>query len=129
MSINALAHLFRVTTWAKATGLLWGPRLTAAPPVVTITEEMNPQWMDQAQTRPRTNTPRSAAKRDEVRILSGCVRRRTTGNADQAVIENTDRRSKDYGDIKDKSAPSTPTSRISRNTAPRLSRRRRSIGT
>ncbi len=40
-----------------------------------------------------------------MRILSGVFEGRTTGTPVQLMIENTDQRSKDYGDIKDKFRP------------------------
>jgi chorismate synthase len=42
---------------------------------------------------------------DQVRILSGVFEGRTTGTPIGLMIENTDQRSKDYGDIKDKFRP------------------------
>jgi chorismate synthase len=42
---------------------------------------------------------------------------RTTGTPIQLMIENTDQRSKDYGDIAQPSGPAMPTSPITRNTA------------
>ncbi|HSG57130.1 MAG TPA: chorismate synthase, partial [Paracoccaceae bacterium] len=42
---------------------------------------------------------------DQVRILSGVFEGRTTGTPVQLMIENTDQRSKDYGDIAEKFRP------------------------
>jgi chorismate synthase len=42
---------------------------------------------------------------DQVRILSGVFEGKTTGTPIGLLIENTDQRSKDYGDIKDKFRP------------------------
>ena len=42
---------------------------------------------------------------DQVQILSGVFEGKTTGTPIGLIIENTDQRSKDYGDIKDKFRP------------------------
>jgi len=42
---------------------------------------------------------------DQVRILSGVFEGKTTGTPIGLMVENTDQRSKDYGDIKDKFRP------------------------
>jgi chorismate synthase len=42
---------------------------------------------------------------DQVRILSGVFEGKTTGTPIGLIVENTDQRSKDYGDIKDKFRP------------------------
>ena len=42
---------------------------------------------------------------DQVKILSGVFEGRTTGTSIQLMIENTDQRSKDYGDIAEKFRP------------------------
>lgn len=76
----------------------------AAPPGVPIDEAMIQQWLDKRKPgQNKYTTQRREA--DEVRILSGTFEGVTTGTPIQLMIENTDQRSKDYGDIKDKFRP------------------------
>ena len=61
-------------------------------------------WLDRRKPgQNKYTTQRREA--DEVRILSGVFEGQTTGTPVQLMIENTDQRSKDYGDIKDKFRP------------------------
>jgi chorismate synthase len=98
MSINSFGHLFRVTTWGESHGPALGATVDGCPPGVTITEEMIQHWMDKRKPgQNKYTTQRREA--DEVRILSGVFEGVTTGTPIQLMIENTDQRSKDYGDI------------------------------
>jgi len=104
MSINSFGHLFRVTTWGESHGPALGATVDGCPPGVPIDESMIQQWMDKRKPgQNKYTTQRREA--DEVRILSGTFEGVTTGTPIQLMIENTDQRSKDYGDIKDKFRP------------------------
>jgi len=55
-------------------------------------------WLDKRKPgQNKYTTQRREA--DQVRILSGVFEGKTTGTPIQLMIENTDQRSKDYGDI------------------------------
>jgi chorismate synthase len=98
MSFNTFGHLFRVTTWGESHGPAIGCTVDGCPPGVALTEADIQPWMEKR--KPGTSkftTQRKEA--DEVRILSGVFEGRTTGTPIQLMIENTDQRSKDYGDI------------------------------
>lgn len=104
MSINSFGHLFRVTTWGESHGPALGATVDGCPPGVAINEAMLQQWMDKRKPgQNKYTTQRREA--DEVKILSGTFEGVTTGTPVQLMIENTDQRSKDYGDIKDKFRP------------------------
>ena len=104
MSINSFGHLFRVTTWGESHGPALGATVDGCPPGVEITPEMIQHWLDKRKPgQNKYTTQRREA--DEVRILSGVFEGVTTGTPIQLMIENTDQRSKDYGDIKDKFRP------------------------
>ena len=104
MSINSFGHLFRVTTWGESHGPALGATVDGCPPGVTITPEMIQHWLDKRKPgQNKYTTQRREA--DEVRILSGVFEGVTTGTPIQLMIENTDQRSKDYGDIKEKFRP------------------------
>ncbi len=104
MSINSFGHLFRVTTWGESHGPAIGATVDGCPPGVAIDESMIQHWLDKRKPgQNKYTTQRREA--DEVRILSGTFEGVTTGTPVQLMIENTDQRSKDYGDIKDKFRP------------------------
>lgn len=104
MSINSFGHLFRVTTWGESHGPALGATVDGCPPGVEITPEMIQHWLDKRKPgQNKYTTQRREA--DEVRILSGTFEGVTTGTPIQLMIENTDQRSKDYGDIKEKFRP------------------------
>jgi len=98
MSFNTFGHMFRVTTWGESHGPAIGCTVDGCPPGIALTEADIQPWMEKR--KPGTSkftTQRKEA--DEVRILSGVFEGRTTGTPIQLMIENTDQRSKDYGDI------------------------------
>jgi len=104
MSINSFGHLFRVTTWGESHGPALGATVDGCPPGVAIDAAMIQHWLDKRKPgQNKYTTQRREA--DEVRILSGVFEGKTTGTPVQLMIENTDQRSKDYGDIKDKFRP------------------------
>jgi chorismate synthase len=104
MSINSFGHLFRVTTWGESHGPALGATVDGCPPGVTVDEAMIQQWLDKRKPgQNKYTTQRREA--DEVKILSGVFEGVTTGTPVQLMIENTDQRSKDYGDIAEKFRP------------------------
>jgi len=104
MSMNSFGHLFRVTTWGESHGPALGATVDGCPPGVPVTPDMIQHWLDKRKPgQNKYTTQRREA--DEVRILSGTFEGMTTGTPIQLMIENTDQRSKDYGDIKDKFRP------------------------
>ncbi len=104
MSLNTFGHLFRVTTWGESHGPALGATVDGCPPGVAVDEAMLQHWLDRRKPgQNKYTTQRREA--DEVRILSGLYEGRTTGTPIQLMIENTDQRSKDYGDIAQKFRP------------------------
>jgi chorismate synthase len=98
MSLNTFGHLFRVTTWGESHGPALGATVDGCPPGIAIDEAMIQHWLDRRKPgQSRFTTQRREP--DAVRILSGVFEGRTTGTPIQLMIENTDQRSKDYGDI------------------------------
>ena len=98
MSLNTFGHLFRFTTWGESHGPAIGAVVDGCPPGIALSEADLQPWLDAR--KPGTSkftTQRKEA--DEVRILSGVFEGVTTGTPIQLMIENTDQRSKDYGDI------------------------------
>jgi chorismate synthase len=98
MSLNTFGHLFRVTTWGESHGPAIGCTVDGCPPGVSLTEADIQPWLDRRKPgQNKYTTQRQEA--DEVRLLSGVFGGMTTGTPIQLMIENTDQRSKDYGDI------------------------------
>ena len=110
MSHNTFGHLFRVTTFGESHGLAIGCVVDGCPPLLPLTAEEIQRDLD----RRRPGQSRFTTQRQEpdaVRILSGVMphpgtgEQVTTGAPIGLLIENTDQRSKDYSDIKDKFRP------------------------
>ena len=98
MSLNTFGHIFRVTTWGESHGPALGCTVDGVPPGIALTEADIQPWLDKR--KPGQNKFTTQRKEpDEVRILSGVFDGKTTGTPVQLMIENTDQRSKDYGDI------------------------------
>ena len=104
MSFNTFGHMFRVTTWGESHGIAIGATVDGCPPGVPLTESDIQPWLDKRKPgQNKFTTQRQEA--DQVRILSGVYEGKTTGTPIQLMIENTDQRSKDYGDIAQKFRP------------------------
>ncbi len=109
MSHNSFGHLFRVTTFGESHGLALGAIVDGCPPGLALTEADIQGFLDKRKPgQSRFTTQRREA--DEVKILSGVFtdadgRQVTTGAPIALVIENTDQRSKDYGEIANKYRP------------------------
>jgi chorismate synthase len=109
LSHNSFGHLFRVTTWGESHGPSIGCVVDGCPPGIPLDAVDIQADLDRRKPgQSRYTTQRREA--DEVKILSGVFhddtgRQVTTGTAISLLIENTDQRSKDYGDIKDKFRP------------------------
>lgn len=109
MSHNTFGHLFRVTTWGESHGEAIGCVVDGCPPLIPITAEEIQAFLDKRKPgQSRFTTQRREP--DTVEILSGVFpdaegRQVTTGAPISLLIRNTDQRSKDYGEIKDKFRP------------------------
>jgi chorismate synthase len=98
MSHNTFGHLFRVTTWGESHGPALGCVIDGCPPGIALSEA-DIQW---AMDRRKPGGSRFVTQRreaDEAKILSGVFEGVTTGTPISILIENTDQRSKDYGEI------------------------------
>ncbi|MBB3331165.1 chorismate synthase [Halomonas campaniensis] len=104
MSGNTFGKLFTVTTFGESHGPALGAIVDGCPPGLPLSEADLQRDLD----RRRPGTSRHTTQRrepDRVRILSGVFEGVTTGTAIGLLIENTDQRSKDYGNIKDQFRP------------------------
>src|SRR6056297_1911187 len=98
MSLNTFGHLFRVTTWGESHGPALGATVDGCPPAVAADEAFIQQFLDKRRPGQSKHTTQRKEP-DAVRILSGVFEGQTTGTPVQLMIENTDQRSKDYGEI------------------------------
>jgi len=104
MSGNRFGHLFQYTTFGESHGAAIGAVVDGVPPRIPLDEAFIQTFLDKRKPgQSRHTTQRQEA--DEVRILSGVFEGQTTGTPIGLLIENTDQKSKDYGDIKDKFRP------------------------
>jgi chorismate synthase len=110
MSHNTFGHLFRVTTFGESHGVAIGCVVDGCPPLIPLDAEEIQRDLD----RRRPGQSRFTTQRqepDQVRIISGVMEHPqsgvqvTTGTPIALLIDNTDQRSKDYSDIKDKFRP------------------------
>ncbi|MBX9635742.1 MAG: chorismate synthase [Magnetospirillum sp.] len=104
MSGNGFGHTFRFTTFGESHGPAIGCVIDGVPPRLPLSEADIQPWLDARKPgQNRFTTQRHEA--DEVKILSGVFDGVTTGTSIGLLIQNTDQRSKDYGDIKDTYRP------------------------
>jgi len=104
MSGNTFGKLFTVTTFGESHGPALGAIVDGCPPGLALGEADLQRDLD----RRRPGTSRHTTQRrepDQVRILSGVFEGETTGTAIGLLIENTDQRSRDYSEIKDRFRP------------------------
>ncbi|MDD3288350.1 MAG: chorismate synthase [Alphaproteobacteria bacterium] len=104
MASNSFGSLFRFTTWGESHGPSIGVVVDGCPSLIALCEEDIQPWLDKRRPgqSPYT-TQRNEA--DRVKILSGVHEGKTTGTPISMLIENTDMRSSDYSEIKDKFRP------------------------
>ena len=98
MSGNTFGDLFCVTNFGESHGPAIGCVIDGCPPGLALTEADIQSELD---PRP-PGTSRYVTQRQEpdaVQILSGVYQGVTTGTPIALLIQNTDQRSKDYGDI------------------------------
>ncbi len=98
MSGNTFGNLFAVTNFGESHGPAIGCVIDGCPPGMALCEADIQGDLD----RRRPGTSKYVTQRSEpdaVQILSGVYEGKTTGTPIALVIQNTDQRSKDYGNI------------------------------
>ncbi|MCR9257207.1 MAG: chorismate synthase [Alphaproteobacteria bacterium] len=104
MAGNSFGTLFRFTTWGESHGPALGCVVDGVPPLLPLAEADIQRDLD----RRRPGQSKFTTQRqepDQVKILSGVFEGQTTGTPISLMIENTDQRSKDYSEIKDRFRP------------------------
>ena len=98
MSGNSFGKLFTVTSFGESHGPAIGCIVDGCPPGIELSEADLQGDLD----RRRPGKTRFVTQRkelDKVKFLSGVFEGKTTGTPIAMIIENTDQRSKDYGNI------------------------------
>jgi len=104
MSGNSFGKLFTVTTFGESHGLALGCIVDGCPPGIELSEADLQEDLDRRKPgKSRFETQRKEP--DQVKILSGVFEGKTTGTPIGMLIENTDQRSKDYGNIMNQFRP------------------------
>ena len=104
MSGSTFGHLFCVTNFGESHGSAIGCVIDGCPPGMALSEADIQPDLD----RRRPGTSRHVTQRNEpdaVQILSGVYEGLTTGTPIALLIQNTDQRSKDYGNLLDTFRP------------------------
>ena len=98
MADNSFGTLFRFTTFGESHGAAIGCIVDGVPPRLRLSESDIQPFLDQRKPGgSRFVSQRKEA--DKVRIMSGTFEGLTTGAPIMLMIENTDQRPKDYGNI------------------------------
>ncbi|MDX8398455.1 MAG: chorismate synthase [Mariprofundaceae bacterium] len=104
MSGSSFGDIFRVSTAGESHGAALVAIVDGCPAGISLSEaDIQPDLDRRKPGQSKYTTQRKEA--DEVEILSGVFEGTTTGCPIALLIRNTDQRSKDYSDIKDKFRP------------------------
>jgi chorismate synthase len=104
MSSNSIGKNFTFTTWGESHGKAIGCVIDGVPSNIKLKESDIQPFLDKR--KPGQSKYTTQRKEDDkVEILSGVFEGLTTGHPISLIINNSDQRSKDYSDIKDKFRP------------------------
>ena len=104
MSHNSFGNLLKFTTWGESHGEAIGCVVDGFPSGIKIdTKFIQTKLNLRKPGQSKFTTQRK--EKDEVKILSGVFEGKSTGAPISMIIHNTDQRSKDYSDIKNKFRP------------------------
>ena len=104
MSHNSFGNLLKFTTWGESHGAAIGCVVDGFPSGITIdTKFIQTKLNLRKPGQSKFTTQRK--EKDEIKILSGVFEGKSTGAPISMIIHNTDQRSKDYSDIKNKFRP------------------------
>ena len=101
---NTFGHLFRITTWGESHGGAVGVVVDGCPPRLTLSEADIQAELDRRRPgQSRITTQRQ--EEDTPEIWSGLFEGVTDGTPISILFRNSDQRSGDYSDIRDKYRP------------------------
>lgn len=104
MSGNTFGKIFKLTSFGESHGIALGGVIDGCPPNIEINELDIQKELDRRKPgQSKYVTQRKES--DKVEILSGVFEGKTTGTPIGLLVRNTDQKSKDYENIKDKFRP------------------------
>ena len=104
MSSNSIGKLFTFSTWGESHGKAIGCIIDGVPSNIKLNEDDIQPFLDKR--KPGQSKYTTQRKEDDkVEILSGVFEGVTTGHPISLTINNSDQRTKDYSEIKDKFRP------------------------
>ena len=104
MSSNSIGKNFTFTTWGESHGKAIGCVIDGVPSNIKLEESDIQPFLDKRKPGQSKYTTQRKEE-DRVEILSGVFEGLTTGHPISLIINNSDQRSQDYSDIKDKFRP------------------------
>ena len=104
MSSNSIGKNFSFTTWGESHGKAIGCVIDGVPSNIKLKESDIQPFLDKRKPGQSKYTTQRKEE-DKVEILSGVFEGLTTGHPISLIINNSDQRSKDYSEIKDKFRP------------------------
>ena len=104
MTSNSIGKLFSFATWGESHGKAIGCVIDGVPSNIELSENDIQPYLDKR--KPGQSKYTTQRKEDDkIEILSGVFEGKTTGHPISLIIYNSDQRSKDYNEIKDKFRP------------------------
>ena len=101
MSNNSIGKILKLTTWGESHGKEIGAVLDGVPSNIKISEDYIQKFLDlRAPGTSKFVTQRK--EKDKINIVSGVFNGYSTGTPISLIIKNTDQKSKDYSEIKQK---------------------------
>ena len=105
MSSNKFGEFFSFTTWGESHGEAIGCVVDGCPSLIDLSENDIQKYLNKRRPgQSKFTTQRQ--EEDKVKILSGVFEGKTTGTPISLIIYNSDQKSGDYSEIKDKFRPS-----------------------
>ncbi len=101
MAGNTFGNIFKLTTFGESHGPALGGVVDGCPAGIALCETIIQTELDKRRPGQGGLAVTARSEPDRIRLLSGIFEGRTTGTSIGFAIENTDQRSRDYGEIKD----------------------------
>ncbi|MFA5948435.1 MAG: chorismate synthase [Candidatus Gracilibacteria bacterium] len=104
MGQNSFGNIFKITTWGESHGEALGVVIDGCPPLLELTEKDIQKEVDARKpVNPLISTSRT--EEDQIKILSGVFEGKTTGTPISMIVENQNKKSEDYENIKNTYRP------------------------
>ena len=104
MSYNSIGKILKLTTWGESHGAEIGAVLDGVPSNIKISESYIQKFLDM-RSPGSSKFVTQRKEKDKINIVSGVFNGFSTGTPISLIIKNTDHKSKDYSDIKEKFRP------------------------